>query len=57
METVAEYLRRAEECLRIARSVAPEHRETLEAMAEAWISLANERKWRLGKESETKPQP
>ena len=30
---------------------------TLEEMAEAWISLANECKWRLGKESETKPQP
>jgi hypothetical protein len=44
MKKASEYLKHAEECVRLARrSVKPEHRDLLLQMAQTWNSLAEER--------------
>ena len=52
MKTVSEYREHAEECRRLAQSIAnAEHKAALESMAETWESLAREREARLARDA------
>jgi hypothetical protein len=42
MRDAATYLKFAEECLALAKTAAPQHREMLLEMAQAWRNLARE---------------
>ena len=55
MKTVAEYREHAQECRRLAQSIASaENKVTLLSMAETWENLAAERENRIAKEGNTK---
>lgn len=54
MDTVAEYLHRAEECERMAEQIkSPERREAILKIAAAWRELAAQRKLSLRAEHVT----
>ena len=47
MHKAMEYERNAEECPKLAKSgMSPDHRKTLQEMAETWTALAEERRRR-----------
>jgi hypothetical protein len=53
LKTVAEYREHAEECRRMAQSIAsPEHKAALMTMAKTWEGLALEREKRITREAE-----
>jgi hypothetical protein len=54
MYKVADFLKHAEDCRRLARGVSdPEKRQTLLSMVDTWESLAREREKKLGPPEES----
>lgn len=54
MRKISEYHEHAEECRQLAKQMKdPKQREQLEAMASAWMMLADERRKQIAKEQKS----
>lgn len=56
MDDVQDYRRRARECRELAKTAAPQHRAIVEAIAEQWAKLADDREKMLLEAPGTKKQ-